>query len=199
MNAVASVDGRTQRRDRNRDAVLDAVITLFGKGVLNPSPDQVADASGVSLRSVYRYVSSRDELVQAALKRHVENVGALWSIHHIGVGTFAERLDRFLASRLGLYHAVANVNRAARALSLRNETLLEALQQGRQALRHQVERHFEPEFFALSDGRRSALLTAVDAVTQLDAIDNLVVYEHLDQHALEARLRDVVQLLLRHT
>ena len=39
-----SVDGRTARRDRNREAVLDAAIELFAEGVLSPSATQVAQA-----------------------------------------------------------------------------------------------------------------------------------------------------------
>jgi len=35
-------DGRTARRDRNRLAVLDAVIELFAEGDLDPDPEAVA-------------------------------------------------------------------------------------------------------------------------------------------------------------
>ena len=55
-------DGRTARRDRNRDAVLDAVLDLFGEDSLAPAPAEVAERSGVSLRSVYRYYEDRDAL-----------------------------------------------------------------------------------------------------------------------------------------
>ncbi len=43
-------DGRTARRDRNSDAVLDAVHELFVEGQLVPTVEEVAARSGVSTR-----------------------------------------------------------------------------------------------------------------------------------------------------
>ena len=52
---ATQTDGRTARRDRNREAVLDAALALFTAGELEPTAAAVAERSGVSLRSVYRY------------------------------------------------------------------------------------------------------------------------------------------------
>ena len=47
----APADGRTARRDRNREAVLDAVLDLFADGAIAPAPAEVAARSGVSRRA----------------------------------------------------------------------------------------------------------------------------------------------------
>jgi AcrR family transcriptional regulator len=96
----AGPDGRTARRDRNRNAVLDAVLVLFAEGNLDPSPDEVARRSGVSLRSVYRYVTDRDDLVRSAIDRQQEKVRPLFAIDRVGEGSFAERVDAFVTARL---------------------------------------------------------------------------------------------------
>lgn len=44
---VERVDGRNARRDRNTEAVLDAVHDLFVEGLIFPSVDDVARRSGV--------------------------------------------------------------------------------------------------------------------------------------------------------
>ncbi len=94
--ADTEIDGRTARRDRNRVAVLDAVLELFTEGNLTPSPDDVARRSGVSLRSVYRYVADADDLIRAAIVRHQEKVAPLFVIADLGEGSFEHRLDAFV-------------------------------------------------------------------------------------------------------
>jgi len=78
--AGMSGDGRSARRDRNRLAVLDAVIELFSEGVLEPTPDDVAARVGLSARSVYRYFVDRDALLRAAIDRSFERVMPLYLI-----------------------------------------------------------------------------------------------------------------------
>jgi len=85
------VDGRTARRDRNREAVLDAVLELFSEGNLAPSPDDVAQRAGISLRSVYRYVADSDGLIRDAIERHTERIAPLFLIEDIGEGPFEKR------------------------------------------------------------------------------------------------------------
>src|SRR5262245_124138 len=112
---MTDVDGRTARRDRNRTAVLDAVLELFSEGDLNPSAEDVARRSGVSLRSVYRYVRDSDDLIRSAIERHQEKVIPLFIIDDLGEGSFAQRLDVMIERRVRLYETIAPTARAARA------------------------------------------------------------------------------------
>lgn len=167
----AVVDGRTARRDRNRDAVLDAVIALFSDDVLEPNPEYVARRSGVSLRSVYRYFADQDELIRAATQRHFETTAPLFAIHGIGHGALEVRIDAFLASRLRGYEAIAATHRAARRHAPANEIIRERLERGRRELRAQVERQFAPELDAMTPPRRRAIAAAVDALTQIESVE----------------------------
>ena len=110
----AVVDGRSAIRDRNRDAVLDAVLDLFSEDNLSPGPEEVALRVGLSVRSVYRYFDDHDSLTRAAIARNIEKVTPLFLIPAIGEGELDSRIDRFVDARLRLQVAVGPTFRAAR-------------------------------------------------------------------------------------
>ena len=68
-------DGRRARRERNREAVLDALMELVKEGDDDPSVDDIAARAGVSYRSVYRYFDDRADLFDAATKRAMRICG----------------------------------------------------------------------------------------------------------------------------
>ena len=69
VSTETRTDGRIDRRLRNREAVIEATIKMFIEGEVIPAMDDVAERAGVSLRSVYRYFATRDELIRAALEQ----------------------------------------------------------------------------------------------------------------------------------
>jgi AcrR family transcriptional regulator len=174
MSQAALTDGRTARRDRNKVAVLDAVLELFAAGDLRPSPEAVARKSGLSLRSVYRYVTDSDGLIQAAIERHLEKVGPLFSLDRIGQGSFGHRVETFVTARLRLYQAVAPTARAAAVRAATSEIIATALQDRRLLLRAQLEQHFAPEITSQA-GRpgqpAASVVAAADALTQIETLD----------------------------
>ncbi len=168
-------DGRTARKDKNRLAVLDAVLELFTEGDLMPQPEAIAQRSGVSLRSVYRFLGDTRDLVYAAIERHLERVGPLFALEPLGEGPFAQRVEEFVAARLRLYQAIAPTARAAQArIRMRStpaiEVVRETLNARRGLLRIQLSRNFAAELAAF--GRSGdAILAAADALTQIETID----------------------------
>ena len=166
-------DGRTARRDRNRDAVLDAVLDLFADGSLTPAPAEVAERSGVSLRSVYRYFDDMDALVRAAIARNLARMGGHFDLEDPGVGPLDDRVERTVAARLRLFDEIAPMARAALARAPQNPIIDERLQETRLLLRRQVEEMFAPELADLGDEARHDLVAAVDVLLELDAVDHL--------------------------
>jgi AcrR family transcriptional regulator len=169
------VDGRTARRDRNRIAVLDAVLELFSEGNLAPSPDEVARRSGISLRSVYRYVADSDGLIRDAIERHTEKIAPLFVIEDIGHGPFEKRLKTFVDTRLRGYEVMAPTARASRLRAPTNEIIRDRLDGGRRMFRAQLERQFAPELDRIDPKARRAVLAAADTLTQIETID---LYRH---------------------
>jgi AcrR family transcriptional regulator len=114
MSAMATQSLREQHAAATRERILSAVADLIERGDVDELtvPD-VAEASGVSLRTVYRYYPSREELLEAAgrwigneLMRHPypQTLDEVAEAYRVGVGEFAQRpgLVRALAlSQLG--------------------------------------------------------------------------------------------------
>lgn len=196
MTTPATVDGRNARRSRNRELVLDAVLDLFTRGNFHPTPEEVANESGVSLRSVYRYVDSRDNLLQAAMERQLEKTAHMWTLETTSEGDLSVRIERFVEHRLRLHEAVGSSNRASRAYALRDSTVAERIAQGRRLLRRHVERQFAPELAAMSPSRRRSALSAIDALTQFEGLDSLMVQQTLSMREARETLSLVITVLL---
>jgi AcrR family transcriptional regulator len=175
----AQQDGRRARRDRNRTAVLDAVIELFSEGHLQPRPEDVAERSGVSLRSVYRYYSDRDQLRRAAMERHLEGVAPLFEPPGVGDGSLRTRIARFVDARLALHAAIAPAARAARLAMSSNEVVRARYEAAQDQLRRQTDQQFAPELAAMAPAQRSASALAIDVLVQIEGLDHL-----LDRHGL---------------
>lgn len=171
----AAVDGRTARRDRNRELVLDAVIELFTEDQLAPNAADVAARSGVSLRSVYRYFEDLDELMRAAIARHAERVAPLYEVPDVGVGPIEHRITRLVSWRTRLYEAAAPTARAALQRAPANPLLREQMERVRATLRGQTEAMFAPELTTMTAAERRAALGAIDTLLQFESAEHLRV------------------------
>jgi AcrR family transcriptional regulator len=194
-SALVRGDGRTARRDRNRLAVLDAVLELFAEDI-DPGPEEVAQRCGLSPRSVYRYFEDRDELLRAAIERQLELIYPLQLIHQLGQGPLEERIDRFVRARVRLFDAVAATARATRYRVSRNATIAEQFAATRRALREQVQRQFASELDAMALDAQRHVLNTIDALTQFETLDYLSSALTMSNSALRAMLRDAIGALL---
>lgn len=192
----ATLDGRVARRRRNVNAVLDVVLDLFAEEAMFPTIEQVAERSGLSLRSLYRYFSNPGELLEAAIKRSREHGVERTRLPTIGEGPLHRRIDDFVAMRVGLYEAVGPVYRATVANAPRHSRIQAELTVTRNDLCAQFERQFEPELDVLAEPDRQRLLAVGDLLTQLDAIDFLRRHRHLTPSEAETVLISTLRTLL---
>ena len=193
---AGAIDGRLARRDRNRTAVLDAMLALFTEGDLDPTPEQVARRAGISPRSVYRYFDDREALLRAAIDHHLQSVWHLYVFHGIGEGPFEQRVTAFAAHRLRLYEAIGSTARATRRRASTDEILREQLELTRRALREQVEKQFAPELDAMPARARRARLAAADALCELETLDLYRLHRGFSTTDTEALLADALRALL---
>ncbi len=193
---VGSIDGRTARRDRNREAVLDAVLDLFAEGHLSPAAPAVAERSGVSLRSVFRYYEDSESLLRAAMARHLERVGPLFEVEGLGEGPFEERAVRYVAARQRLYQAVAPTARASMVLATTNPVIAGQLEGVRADGRRQIAAMFEPELKVLDPARRRTAMAAADTMFQFESLDHLTVRSGLTKRQVGEVLRRTLTALL---
>jgi AcrR family transcriptional regulator len=167
------VDGRTARRNRNLDAVLDAVLELFTEDSLEPGAADVAERSGVSLRSVYRYFDDTEALVRAAIARNLEHVQPLFEIDDLGEGPLQGRIERIVDRRLTLYEETAPMTRASLRRASGNELIREQLDRSQRAMRAQVEQMFAPERADLSAPVDREVVAALDVLLGFPTLEHL--------------------------
>jgi AcrR family transcriptional regulator len=166
-------DGRTARRDRNRDAVLDAALELFAEDALEPSAAQIAERAGVSLRSVHRYFDDMSALARAAIERNLERSAPLFAAAESTQGDVDQRVAHLVGARLELYEAMAPLMRATRRRAGTNPVLAERLALTQDQLRTQVEQVLAPELAAMATTRRRDIGAALDVLLGFDSFEHL--------------------------
>lgn len=170
-----TIDGRTARRDRGRTAVLEAALELFEEENLEPTPEQIALRAGVSTRSVYRYFEDRDDLVRAIIAHKQLKVLPLFHIESIGNGELADRLSRFVDSRLKVYDAIGATARAMAIKSSSDPVIGEQIAFRKSIFRQQIETNFANELDQMPSQQRTNSLNAIDALTQVESLDRFRV------------------------
>lgn len=188
-------DGRTARRERNQEQVLDAVLDLFGEGETHPTPDEVARRSGVSLRSVYRYFDDSESLLRAAMARHLGRLEPLFHLDVVADDPLADRITALVDQRLRLYGAAAAVMRAATSRAARNQLIGARVEERRRLLRRQVEDLFAPEL-AAQGASGASTAAAADVLTSFEALDQLHGQRGLTPDATRRVLTDTLGRLL---
>jgi AcrR family transcriptional regulator len=194
--ASSELDGRRARRGRNREAVVDALLELFREGELNPSVASVAERSGVSLRSVFRYFDDLDELGRIAIQRHLDSVGHLFELPNIGEGARADRIDQLVAQRIDLYERVAPVMRAALIRAPFQAVISTALSRRREYLRDQVRQQFAPELATVSAAEAAVVLSGADVLTSFESMELLRVDHKLTTAKAAAAIKGSLDRLL---
>lgn len=187
----AGTDGRTARAERNRDAVVDAILDLLREGVANPTADAIAERSGVSVRSVFRHFDDLESLHAAAVDRHSERIAELFEPPPSG-GPLAERIEALAARRSRLFEEMTPVRRVGERLRGQSAVIDERLEFARNLLRGQVATLFAPELDGVAGTERRVLLDAVEATTSWRTWDLL----RTEQGCSIARARAVLSRTL---
>ncbi len=171
--APTPVDGRRAWRDRNLNAVVDALLDLFAEGNLRPGADEIAARSGMSRRSVFRYFDDLDSLDRVAIERQISRVGRLTELSDVGEGPLTNRIERLITQRLGLFEAILPVARVSRLRAPFEPVVADELARSRRLFRRQVERHFAAELQSLGRSDRNAMLAAIDVLCSFEAYELL--------------------------
>ena len=189
------VDGRTRRSMRTREAIVDATISLLELGDLRPTAPRVAEAAGVSVRSIFQHFDDLETLHAAVAERLVERVAML--LVPIDPGSpLDERLDRFVHQRALLLEAVTPIRRAADVHGPFSAEITARLRDGQAFLRDEVERTFAPELDR-AGSHREEVLDALDGALTWRSWVGLRAGLDRDQERSEAVLRRTARAVLR--
>jgi AcrR family transcriptional regulator len=168
---TAPIDGRRARRIRGRAAVIDAVFALAEEGKVPMTAELVAERSGVSMASIFRYFDGLDDLQYQTHERFRDRFAPLMEV--VAAGSLDDRITRFVAARLDLYEQAGAMMRLGRMRALEHQALLEASTETKASLATQVRGTFAPETAGTSPSRTADLVAVIDAFTSLEAWDVL--------------------------
>jgi len=191
MPTVDTVDGRTARRNRNKDAVLDALIEMATEGRAEPPIEDIAERAGVSYRSVYRYFDDRTDLMLSAIARVMGDMWPIFDIEQLGEGLLDERIARLTTVRLAAYRQLAPLTRAAVHLRANEPAVAEGYDQVRSYLRDQLAHQLDPELSVIPESERALVLASLDVMFQFEALDYLANHDGMDDTSIS-------RILARH-
>ena len=77
MTAKAE-DGRVERGQRTRKAVIDTMLELHAEGNLTPTIEQIAARVGRTTRAIYQHFQDKEALAVAMAERHVRTHSELF-------------------------------------------------------------------------------------------------------------------------
>lgn len=180
-------DGRWLRRERNRAAIVAALLELCNEGVFDASATLIAERAGLSARSLFRYFDDIDDLYRTVCEEQFERVSVMAQIHNFGKGSTREKVENLVDQRIRIFKASRNIGRVARAYQYRIPAIAKMLQQGREASIDVAVRHLESEFNALDRVQRITALNCIDVFCSFEAFDRL-----FEQGTTEKAVRELL-------
>jgi AcrR family transcriptional regulator len=189
--ADAKVDGRRASRQRNLAAVVDAMLELFAEGNFEPGAQEVAERSGVSRRSVFRYFDDMETLGRLAIQRMHDRLSRSMRPDEPVSAPLADRIASLARQRARLFEIGAPAARVLRLRAPFNPLMAEELEKNRLLLDSQVETYFAAEFDAMDPSLRPELLAAVQMLYAFEPFESLLVRGVPHQRAIEVVERAV--------
>jgi len=176
MNAIP-IDGRVARGERTRQAVVDALLSLYSEDNLTPTIDDIAGRVGMTARTIYHHFDDHDAIAEALTEHQRQQLAHLTKLELSG--TLAERIDSVVAQRAELFETVAPVRRAALANMHASPRIRKGQGNLAAGLRRQLTQTFEPELSALDPSTKTETIELLDLHTSWDTWERLRRWQRL--------------------
>src|SRR6516164_7407689 len=103
-------DGRTLRRLNSYDRAVGALLDLIQSGIASPTAQQIAEKSGISVRTVFRLTEDIESLHAAGILRQMERTAHLY-VTLPKTGPLTTRMRMLVKNRVDVFEAIAPVRR----------------------------------------------------------------------------------------
>lgn len=159
-------DGRKRRSQKNKDKIINAMFSLCDKGNLVPTAQEIADESGISLRTVFRHFSDMETVFTEMNKTLYSRVAPLFNSYDTS-GTLEDRLTNLVNRRADLYEEMGPYLQSTIAQKWRYKVLAKNY--------HRVLRDLRDQ--------RQEFIPELDNATLADqvAFDNALSFENWDR------------------
>ena len=179
-------DGRRQRSERSRQAIITALLDLIGEGVLIPTAQQVSERAGVGIRTVFRHFSDMETLFGIADQINREKFEGLFAGGDRD-GALEERLLHAVEQHALAYESVSNYFLSAKAQLWRFPILREQYTHAQRQIRKDFDRWL-PELKSLPEPRREM----IDAIASFETWHRLRVQQAQSKAASTTILFDTL-------
>ena len=113
-------DGRRERSERSREAIVQALLDLIREGHLSPTAEQVAIRADVGVRTVFRHFDDMDNLYSSINDRVTAEVSALF-VTEDQTGPLPVRITQLVDRRCAFFERIAPFARATQIQRGRSE------------------------------------------------------------------------------
>lgn len=189
-NAEPEGDGRTRRRVRNREKVVQALYELIGEGHRRPTADQVAARAGVGRRTVFRHFDDLESLF-AELAQQVRDEARIGQEARSSDAPLEKRVDELVRRFASLFEKLAPFRRSNQLHAWRSPVLQRFDREGSEELRTAIAQVL-PELA----GQPAAIRAGLVHILSPAAWDGLRENQGLDAEEAEEALRGLVRRLL---
>jgi len=194
---VSAVDGRSLRRERNRQDIVDALLGLIENGETEISAALIASKAGLSERSIFRYFDDVNDLYRSvcdlAFSKEIEYA----LIDDAGVGSLDTKIENFVNQRVRIYTMNEKIAPAARSFAFKNPIIKNQLVVGRKLLRTQIMKHFAEELSAFDKQQQQAAVAIIDSLTTFEYYDMMRSDQKMSVQAIKSVLTESIRKALQ--
>ena len=194
---ASAVDGRSLRRERNRQDIVDALLSLIENGETEISAALIASKAGLSERSIFRYFDDVNDLYRSvcdlAFSKEIEYA----LIDDAGVGSLDTKIENFVNQRVRIYTMNEKIAPAARSFAFKNPIIKNQLVVGRKLLRTQIMKHFAEELSVFDKQQQQVAVAIIDSLTTFEYYDMMRSDQRMSVQAIKSVLTESIRKALQ--
>ncbi len=194
---ASAVDGRSLRRERNRQDIVNALLGLIETGETEISAALIASKAGLSERSIFRYFDDVNDLYRSvcdlAFSKEIEYA----LIDDAGVGSLDTKIENFVNQRVRIYTMNEKIAPAARSFAFKNPIIKNQLVVGRKLLRNQIITHFSEELSAFDKQQQQVAVAIIDSLTTFEYYDMMRSDQKMSVQAIKSVLTESIRKALQ--
>jgi AcrR family transcriptional regulator len=195
--SASPVDGRSLRRERNRQDIVDALLSLIENGETEISAALIASKAGLSERSIFRYFDDVNDLYRSVCDQAFSKEIEYALIDDAGVGSLDTKIENFVNQRVRIYTMNEKIAPAARSFAFKNPVIKNQLVVGRKLLRTQIIKHFAEELSVFDKQQQQVAVAIIDSLTTFEYYDMMRSDQKMSVQAIKSVLTESIRKALQ--
>jgi len=194
---TSAVDGRSLRRERNRQDIVNALLGLIENGETEISAALIASKAGLSERSIFRYFDDVNDLYRSVCDLAFSKEIEFALIDDAGMGSLETKIENFVNQRVRIYTMNEKVAPAARSFAFKNPIIKNQLVFGRKLLRAQITKQFAEELSTFDKSQQQVAVATIDALTTFESYDMMRSDQKMSVQTIKSILTESIRKALQ--